>query len=196
MSTVVILPDTLARMEAAVNAVRIRLLRAVRALEGAGIPYAVIGGNAVAAWVAQVDPGAIRNTRDVDLLVNRDDLDAIMRAMAADGWQYHVVSGVPLFIDGPNGRPSDGIHLVFADEPVRPGDPVPTPLVADSIPGDEFRLIELEALVRMKLVAYRRKDQVHLQDLIRLGLVDTTWPTRFPPPLDARLQELIDDPEG
>jgi hypothetical protein len=48
----------------------------------------------------------------------------------------------------------------------------------------------------MKLVAYRRKDQVHLQDLIRLGLVDTTWPTRFPPPLDARLQELIDDPEG
>ncbi|MBI2478391.1 MAG: hypothetical protein HYV60_07040, partial [Planctomycetia bacterium] len=53
------------RMFGAVEKVRERLERACRALEDAGIPYAVIGGNAVAAWVATKDDGAVRNTRDV-----------------------------------------------------------------------------------------------------------------------------------
>ena len=38
----------------AVEKVRERLLRAVRALEAAGGPYAVAGGNAVAAHVSRV----------------------------------------------------------------------------------------------------------------------------------------------
>ena len=41
----------LQRMERAVEKVRNRLLRSTAALEAAGIPYAVIGGNAVMAWV-------------------------------------------------------------------------------------------------------------------------------------------------
>jgi hypothetical protein len=183
-------------MEAAVDQVKQRLLRATRTLDAADVPYAVVGGNAVAAWVAQIDPDAVRTTRDVDLLVNRDDLDRIIRGMESDGWQYHVVNHVPLFIDGPNGRPSAGVHLVFANERVYPNDPVATPNVAESFRGDDYQIVELDALVRMKLVANRRKDQVHLLDMIRLGLVDATWPARFPPPLDARLQELIDDPDG
>ncbi|HEY3244992.1 MAG TPA: hypothetical protein VGM03_16750 [Phycisphaerae bacterium] len=56
--------------------VRERLTRAVRALEAAGVPYAVVGGNAVAAWVARVDEAAVRNTQDVDLLLRRTDLPA------------------------------------------------------------------------------------------------------------------------
>ena len=55
--------DVLERMVLAVELVKERLKRAVAALESAGIRYAVIGGNAVAAWVSQVDPaaGAIRS---------------------------------------------------------------------------------------------------------------------------------------
>ena len=34
-----------------------------QSLDGAGVPYAVAGGNAVAEWVARVDEGAVRNTR-------------------------------------------------------------------------------------------------------------------------------------
>lgn len=45
----------LERMVWAVQRVRERLLRATAALEAAGVPYAVVGGNAVAAWVARVD---------------------------------------------------------------------------------------------------------------------------------------------
>ncbi len=56
--------DLLDRMVLAVEKVRERLQRSTQALETAGIPYAVIGGNAVAAWVSKVDPGAraIRST--------------------------------------------------------------------------------------------------------------------------------------
>src|SRR6476469_3299259 len=70
-------PEILDRMEKAVAKVRERLLRATKALNEAGIPYAVAGGNAVASWVATVDEGAVRNTRDVDLLVRRADLPAM-----------------------------------------------------------------------------------------------------------------------
>jgi hypothetical protein len=45
-------PVSWPRMIRAVEKVRERLTRAVRALEGAGIPYALAGGHAVAAWVS------------------------------------------------------------------------------------------------------------------------------------------------
>jgi hypothetical protein len=67
--------NLLDRMVLAVERVRERLLRATSALESAGVPYAVAGGNAVAAWVATVDPSAVRNTQDVDNLLRRADLD-------------------------------------------------------------------------------------------------------------------------
>ena len=65
-------PISWERMIRAVEKVRARLDRAVAALEGAGIPYAVAGGNAVAAWVSRVDEAAVRNTQDVDILLRRD----------------------------------------------------------------------------------------------------------------------------
>src|SRR5207247_1855581 len=63
------------RMIHAVEKVRERLQRATSALERAGIPHAVAGGNAVAAWVSRVDESAVRNTQDVDILLRRSDLD-------------------------------------------------------------------------------------------------------------------------
>src|SRR4051812_48134793 len=48
-------PFSLDRMVRAVERVRERLVRATAALEKAGIPYAVAGGNAVAVWVTRVD---------------------------------------------------------------------------------------------------------------------------------------------
>jgi hypothetical protein len=43
------------RMERAVEKIHERLERTTRVLEQAGVPYAIIGGNAVRAWVAQAD---------------------------------------------------------------------------------------------------------------------------------------------
>ncbi len=47
------------RMTNAVERVRQRLLRAVRALEQAHLPYAVAGGIAVAAWVSRLEEASV-----------------------------------------------------------------------------------------------------------------------------------------
>src|SRR6476660_1548548 len=78
--------EILERMERAVAKVRDRLLRATAALNQAGVPYAVVGGNAVASWVATVDEGAVRNTRDIDLLVRRSDLPEVTAALEQAGF--------------------------------------------------------------------------------------------------------------
>ncbi len=180
----------------AVEAVEERLLRSCRALEAGGVPYAVIGGNAVAAWVAQIDEGAVRNTRDVDILIRREDLPKVIQVMEAVGFVYANVTGVDLFIDGPKGKPSQGVHLLFAGELVRDKDTVPTPTLDEATAGPRFRLVSLEALLRMKLVSYRDKDKTHIRDLIGVGLIDHTWPDRFPPVLAERLRTILADPDG
>ena len=176
--------------------VKERLRRATRALEDAAVPYAVVGGNAVAEWVARVDEGAVRNTKDVDILVRRDDLPAVKAALKAVGFEYHHIWGVDTFIDGAQGRPSEGIHLLFDGEVVKPGDSHTFPHVDDSERGIDFQVVQLEALLRMKLIAYRLKDRVHILDMIGVGLIDATWPARFPAALGDRLQQLLDDPDG
>jgi hypothetical protein len=74
MTTAVLKPFSWERMIAAVEDVRERACRATAALTTAKIPHVVIGGNAVAAWVARVDKEAVRNTKDVDVLLRRQDL--------------------------------------------------------------------------------------------------------------------------
>jgi hypothetical protein len=164
-----------------VDNVRSRLLRATAALETAGVPYAVVGGNAVADWVTRVDAAAVRFTQDVDLLLRRADLDAATIALAAAGFVRPHVAGIDLFLDGPNAKARDAVHVVFAGEKVRPEYVVAAPDVSETDAATDFRVLTLEALVRMKLTSFRRKDQVHLQDMIGVGLVDASWCGRFPP---------------
>ncbi len=97
--------DILDRMVRAVEKVRERLHRASGALEEANIPYAVIGGNAVAAWVARVDESAVRNTQDVDILLRRSDLEAAKSAFAKAGFVFRHVKGIDMFLDGPRQGP-------------------------------------------------------------------------------------------
>lgn len=180
----------------AAEKVKERLRRATRALDDAGVPYAVVGGNAVAEWVARVDEGAVRNTRDVDLLIRRADLPAASAALEAVGFVYHQVLDVDMFIDGPEGRASEAVHVLYAGESVRRDYEHTSPHLDETERAAEFQVVTLAALVRMKLIAWRDKDRTHLRDLIGVGLIDATWPARFPPPLDARLQQLLDDPNG
>ena len=65
-------PYVFDRMFSAVEKVRERLDRACQALNSADVPYAVIGGNAVAAWVA---------TRDCLLYTSPSPRDATLSRM-------------------------------------------------------------------------------------------------------------------
>jgi Uncharacterised nucleotidyltransferase len=184
------------RMVLAVELVRQKLNRAVAALEAAGIPYAVAGGNAVAAWVATIDPGAVRNTADVDIRLRREDLQRARHALESAGFVYRHTSGIDMFLDGPNGRAREAIHIVPAREKIRPEYDEPSPDVSDAATPTDISVVKLESLVKMKLTSFRRKDQVHLQDMLEVGLIDPSWVSRFSPELGARLQQLIDSPEG
>src|SRR5207244_1946002 len=93
----------------AAEKVKERLRRATQALDNAGVPYAVAGGNAVAEWVGRVDEDAVRNTKDVDVLLRRADLPAAKAALEAAGFCYHRSFSVDLFTDGPEGKASSGI---------------------------------------------------------------------------------------
>jgi hypothetical protein len=183
------------RMIAAVDAVRERTRRIAAALDQAGIPHAVIGGNAIAAWVARVDIEAVRNTKDVDLLVRRADFDRVIEAARSAGFVYHNVAGVDLFLDGPEGSVRSGIHVVFAGEKVRPEHLLAAPDVTESEAGPEFTIASLDALVRMKLTAFRLKDRLHLLDLLDVGLIDERWCDRLPSELAARLREVMETRE-
>lgn len=184
------------RMIRAVEKVRDRLRRAVAALESSGVLYAVAGGNAVAAWVSRVDEAAVRNTQDVDLLLRRADLPAAIETMTRAGFVHRHVAGVEMFLDGPKAKARDAVHVVFAAEKVRPEYPVPAPDVTESEAGESFRLLTLDALVRMKLTSFRDKDRTHLRDLIDVGLLETSRVSRLPKELRTRLQSLFDNPEG
>jgi hypothetical protein len=189
-------PDILDRMVRAVEKVRARLARAAAALEAGGVPYAVAGGNAVAAWVAKVDEAAVRNTQDVDLLIRRADLPNVIKAMESAGFVYRLAAGIDMFLDGPGGKARDAVHIVFADEKVRPEYVEPAPRVDESETLPVGRVLALDSLVRMKLTSFRRKDQVHVQDMIGVGLIDASWCDRLPPVLADRLRELLADPDG
>ena len=185
-----------ARIERAVEIVKDRLKRVVQALDGAGIPYAVVGGNAVQLWVAQVDESAVRNTRDVDIILQRERLPEAIRALEQVGFIFRHAASVSMFLDGPNAKARDSVHVVFAGEKVRAEYAEPVPDVTESELIKEIRTLSLEALVRMKLTSNRDKDRVHIRDMLSVRLIDATWLDKYSPVLRQRLQELIDDPDG
>lgn len=184
------------RMNRAVEKIQERLELTARTLEQAGIPYAIIGGNAVRAWVAQADEAAVRTTRDVDILLRRTDWEAAKAAMESAGFVYRHAGGIEMFLDSAGAKARDAVHVLFAGEFVETGHITPAPDVAEAITIQSHSTLALEALVRMKLNSFRRKDQMHLIDMIDVGLLDATWTSRYPPVLAARLQELLDSPNG
>lgn len=185
-----------ARMERAVEKVNQRLRKTVDILEASGIPYAVVGGHAVRAWVAQVDEAAVRTTRDVDILIRPEDFPYLRETMEKAGFHYRQTSGLDMFVENPDASARDAIHVVLSGEMVRPNDVEPNPDIDPSEHADDFRTLTLERLVRMKLNSNRRKDQVHILDMISVGLIDSSWCDRFPEELSRRLQQLLDDPDG
>jgi len=196
MNTHVISELAWERMVTAVEKVRDRLRRATQALEAASIPYAVIGGNAVAAWVGEVDEAAVRTTQDVDILLRRTDLERAKIAFASAGFLYRHAASIDMFLDGPGAKARDAVHILFAGEKVRPEYALPAPDVAEFKLTPTARVLSLEALVTMKLTSFRDKDRTHLRDFLEVELIDQTWVERLPAELAARLQQLLDTPGG
>lgn len=171
-----------------------RLQRIARALEEARVAYALVGGQAVALWVATKDPAAVRTTKAVDILLRREDLPRARAAAASVALDYFEVVGVGMFLERSDPNPRKGVHLLWAGEKVRPEYPLPSPSVEDREmlePGKQ--VVSLAGLVRMKLMSNRDQDRVHLRDLIEVGLVPRDLLQTLPPELASRLDALLSE---
>ena len=169
-----------------------RLERISAALRQASVPFGLVGGQAVAMWVATRDPAAVRTTKDVDLLLSRADLPRARAAARDAGMDYFEVLGVGMFLEHDDPNPRHAVHLVWAGEKVRPEYPIAAPMIDECQvlpPGRP--VVSLAGLVRMKLTSNRDLDRVHLRDLIEVGLVGRDLLGDLPPELTGRLEPLL-----
>jgi len=167
----------------------LRRLRA--ALEAAEVPYRIVGGMAAYLHVSDIDPIRARLTRDVDVAIDRADLNRIVEAVRDFDFEYRHVAGVDLLVDRTQPKTRSAVHFVFVREKVRPTDLEPNPdFTPPSITQEGFAMVPVADLVRMKLISFRLKDQVHIQDLDAVGLITPEIEDRLSPALRDRLRQI------
>lgn len=185
------------RVELAIERVKDRLVRTTTSFEIAGIPYALCGSNATACWIETVDPAAVRQCRNIEVLLNRDDLARATSALEAAGFVAIVVDGRQRFLDGPDGSVRSSIEVVFAGESLGGKSPAArTPSVTDHMRMLQSKVLQLAPLVELQLARFRLDDAVDVRDMLDVGLLDATWLDRLPAESAARLRHLIDTPDG
>jgi len=188
--------EVVMKAQRAAEKVQERMHKTAAALTTAQVPFVVIGGNAVGLWVATKDEGAVRNTKDVDVLLNRADLPRAEKAMSAAGFDRAEVDGITMFLEQIDPMPSRGVHVLFAGEKIKPHDPVTAPPIKVGIIRNGVPALDLRELLILKLIAFRRIDQVHIADMIRVGLIDDAIAEQVPAELRPRLEEIRADPDG
>ena len=81
---------------------------------------------------------------------------------------------VKVFLDGAEGKSRQGIHILLADQKVRPNYISVSPSVDQVQMTGGMSIVKLIDLIRMKLNSYRDKDRTHLRDMLQAGLIDNT----------------------
>jgi hypothetical protein len=154
-----------------------------KAFSSAGLDYRVVGGLAAYLYVEEAEPDAGRLTKDIDIVVRREDLEKIAKAVEPFGLKHRHVAGVDMLVQ--IGQPSArrAVHMIFTGEKVRQEYPEPAPEMGAGRTIQGVRLVPLVDLIRMKLTSFRLKDQMHLKDLDEVGAIT--------PDIEARLPELL-----
>jgi len=169
------------------------LHKIAQALSEDGIPYELIGGLAVLVHVEEADPEHTTLTRDVDLMIRREDLEKVKEAAARHGFRFRHTAAVDMLLYGDTDRARNAVHLVFSGEMVRPNQAVPNPPIAPEmkrIHGGEVMVIPVADLVRMKLSSFRLKDQVHVKSMDAARLITPEVEANLPAELATRLQHV------
>ena len=185
--------ELLERVAMSVERIHERMLRTSRTLKAAGVPFAVIGGNAVAIWVESVDRDAARTTKDVDIVIRRSDLSRAAVAMAAAGFELTEIDGVTMFLEKGDPMPSRAVRVLFVGEKVRPHYRYSVPPCDNLLQSvDGVPAIGLDELLVMKLQSNRACDRAHVIDLYHIGLLSEVVIQRIPQDLQPRLREIIE----
>jgi hypothetical protein len=162
-------------------------------LTTAGIPYELIGGGAVMVQVNRVDPSAVRITKDIDIMIERADLERIKEVTSRYGFVFRHVRGVDMLLPPGETKARNAVHLVFSGEKTTPNQAIPNPPLRpefQSVHGVEVAVIPIVDLVQMKLSNNRDVDRVHVRDMDGIGLISPELEAALPEALRARLDEI------
>jgi hypothetical protein len=157
------------------------------------VPYELVGGLAVVVHVEAADPEHTTLTRDVDLMIRREDLDRVKEAAAKRGFRFRHTAGVDMLLYGETNSARNAVHLIFSGELVRPNQAAPNPPIAPEkkqIHGGEVMVIQVADLVCMKLSSFRDKDRVHVRSMDAAGLVTPEVEAKLATELLTRLRHV------
>jgi hypothetical protein len=165
--------------------------KAVKALRSASanltrlnIRHAICGGVAVGAY------GFVRATRDVDFLAGDEAF------VTSEGGITMLAPGVGFAVDG---VPTDMVAMT--DEGPTGNMRFLEEELDDPVEFDGMPLISPEGLIAMKLIAFRRKDQLDVVELLKAGATTFEKCLKYlvkaeRPDLNARLSQLEAEARG
>lgn len=161
-----------------------------KAFSSAGLDYRVVGGLAAYLYVEEAAPDAGRLTKDIDIVVRREDLEKIAKAVEPFGLQYRHAAGVDMLVQ--KGQPSArrAVHMVFTGEKVRQEYLEPAPEMGTGRTIQGVRLVPLADLIRMKLTSFRLKDKMHVKDLDDVGVITPEIEAGLSPIFLERLEQI------
>ena len=141
--------------------------------------------------VNEIEPMAARLTRDIDVAIDRKDLDAIAEATRPFGFRYRHAAGVDMLVDAEEPKAHSAVHLVFVGEKVRKEYTEPVPAFSQPARyGNGISIISVADLVKMKLTSFRDKDRVHVRDMDGVGLITPEVEAGLSPALAERLRHI------
>ncbi len=143
-------------------------------LESAGVPHELVGGLAVFLHVENADATHSSLTRDIDIMIKRADLARVVAVAESHGFRFRHSEGVDMLLYGDTTSARNAVHLLFAGEKVKDSQLEAHPgirPVRTALHGQEFWVIPVVDLVRMKLSSNRDKDRVHVRGMDAAGLI-------------------------
>ncbi len=167
------------------------LRRLTQRLNAEGIPYALLGGLALA------EHGYPRLTEDIDLLLTPSGLERFRQQLVGRGYRPAFSGAEKTFRDTETGV---RIEIVTAGE--YPGDGLPKPVAFPdpAAPGvtveiEGIRVVTLEKLIELKLASgmsasHQLRDLADVQDLITRLRLPLTLADRLDPSVQAAYQDL------
>jgi len=164
-----------------------------RPLEQADVPHELVGGLAVFLHVENADSTHSSLTRDIDLLIRRDDLSRVQAIAQEHGFRFRHSAGLDRLLYGETNSARNAVHLLYVGEKVKATQLEPHPAlhpVRAALHGQDFQVIPVVDLVRMKLSSWRDKDRVHVRGMDAAGLVTVDVEKALSEPLQARLRHV------
>jgi hypothetical protein len=167
------------------------LHRLVKRLDAEGIPYALLGGLALAGH------GYPRLTEDIDLLMTSSGLERFRQRLVGRGYRPAFSGAKKTFRDT-----ETGVRIEIVTTGEYPGDGLPKP-VAFPDPADPgvtveiegVRVVALEKLIELKLASgmsapHRLRDLADVQDLITRLSLPLALADRLDPSVQATYRDL------